>query len=52
MHNKKKIVFLNFKGIQKVLMKTIPEIRMFPNQIYMVKMKNEIVEVSKTQSLL
>ena len=46
MHNEKKIVFLNFKRIQKVLMKTIPEIRMLPNQIYVVKMKNKIVEVS------
>ena len=44
MHNGK-FAFLNFKGIQKVLMKTITQIRMFPNQIHVVKMKNEITKV-------
>ena len=34
--------FLNFKGIQKVLTKSIIHVRMFLNQIRMVKMKNEI----------
>ena len=43
---KKKIAFLNFKGIQKVLTKTILHIRIFLNQIQVVKMKNEIAEVS------
>ena len=37
-----KITFLNFKRIQKALMKTIPHIQMFPNPIHMVKMKYEI----------
>ena len=45
MHSRK-IVFLNIKGIQKMLTKTIHQIQMFPNQIQLVKMKNEIVEVS------
>ena len=43
MHNRKKKLY--FKKIQKVLMKTIPQIRMFPNQIHMVNMKIEIIEV-------
>ena len=47
-----KIAFLNFKRIQNVLTKTIPLIWMFLNQIHVVKMKNEIVEVLSTQSLL
>ena len=41
-----KITFLNFKAIQKVLMKTIPQIQMFPNQIHVIKMMNEIAKVS------
>ena len=41
-----KITFLYFKRIQKVLTKTIAQIRMFRNQIYMVKMNIEIVKVS------
>ena len=41
-----KIAFLNFKWIQKVITKTIPHIQMVSNQIHVVKMKNEIVEVS------
>ena len=41
-----KVAFLNFKGIQKVLMKTLPQIQIFLNQIHMVKMKNEIAKVS------
>ena len=41
-----KIAFLNFKGIQKELTKTITQFWMFPNQIHVAKMKNEIVEVS------
>ena len=45
MHNRK-IAFLYFKRIQKVLTKTIPHIRMFPNQIHIMKMKIKIVEVS------
>ena len=45
MHNKK-IAFLNFKGLQKGLMKTIPLIWMFPNQIHVEKMKNKIAEIS------
>ena len=44
MHKKKKK--LNFKGIQKVLAKTIPQIQMFPNQIHVVMMKNKIIKVS------
>ena len=47
-----KIAFLKFKRIQNVLTKTIPLIWMFLNQIHVVKMKNEIVEVLSTQSLL
>ena len=47
--HKGKITFLNFKGIQKVLMKTIPQIQMFSNQIHKVKMKNEVVEAHKTE---
>ena len=46
MHNKKKEAFLNFKGIEKVLIKTIPQIRMFLNQIHVVNMNNEIAKVS------
>ena len=42
----KKISFLNFKEIQKELIKTIPHIWMFLNQIHIVNMKNEIAEVS------
>ena len=45
MHYKKK-TFLNFKGIEKVLIKTIPQIRMFLNQIHVVNMNNEIAKVS------
>ena len=41
MHNRK-IIFLFFKRIQQVLMKTIPQIRMLPDQIHIVKMKIEI----------
>ena len=47
-----KIAFLNFKGIKKVLTKIIPYIKMFPNQIHLVKIKNEIAEVSQTWTLL
>ena len=47
-----KIAFLKFKRIQNVLTKTIPLIWMFLNQIHALKMKNEIVEVLSTQSLL
>ena len=46
-----KITFLYFIRIQKVLTKTIPRIRMFSNQIHMVKMKIEIIEVARTRSL-
>ena len=46
MHNGIKKTFLYFKKTQKVLTKTIPHIRMFPNQIHIVKMKIEITEVS------
>ena len=45
MHSRK-ITLLYFKGIQKVLTKTIPHIRMFLNQIHIVKMKIEISKVS------
>ena len=45
MHSEK-IKFLQFKRIQKVLTKPIPQIQMFSNQIHMVKMKIEIIEVS------
>ena len=44
MHSEK-ITFLYFERIKKVLIKTIPQIQMFPNQIHMVKMKIKIVEV-------
>ena len=37
--------------IYKVLMKTMPKIWMFPNQIHIMKMKIEIVEVLKSRSL-
>ena len=37
--HRRKIMFLYFKRIHKVLMKIIPHIHMFPNQIHMVKMK-------------
>ena len=44
MYNRK-IAFLNFKGIQKVLMKTTPQIWMFQNQMHAMNMKNKIAEV-------
>ena len=44
MHSEK-ITFLYFKMIQKELMKTIPQIQMFLNQIHKVNMKIEIAKV-------
>ena len=42
----KKIAFVNFKRIQKVLTKTIHQIQMFLNKIHAIKMKKEIAKVS------
>ena len=48
MYNKK-ITFVYFKRIQKVLTKTIPQIQMFSNQIHMVNMKIEIAKSRKSK---
>ena len=48
MYNKK-ITFVYFKRIQKVLTKTIPQIQMFSNQIHMVNMKIEIAKSRKSE---